>query len=415
VYVWLGSAREESDIAVSRIQGFPSKTRRKNRRPIWSYGEGSAILNLFSRKYWRRVWIIQEILLAQNITVLCGSKEFPWSCIESLSAELDEIEESRIYHHPFAASVRESDAIKLYHQRRSWTKLPPSERSIELWKLLEAHNDIECTDIRDRIFGFLGLIPSTNIPSSPSFVADYSISALELFKYTVNYFSSHLPYTAEHGSNISQLRNYAYLLQSILKLNHLKELVEEELKCYIMSDSSSGFELQNDSYTNFQPCPPMNSQIYRERSSISMYTSTLLLELLPDPTIQSHEYFIPHKHRISLYKGQRSSNRRSPNRQSSGRLLLDPTSLGNLSRHFDRLIESIQQRWAALYQQTRLASQISAAGPEEALSSANVEIERIQGVLRQIEELQTEWDKIKRIADIVKGFRERVEALDASI
>jgi hypothetical protein len=410
VYVWLGSAREQSDIAVSSIQDFPSKTRRKNHRSVWSYEEGSAILNLFSRKYWKRVWIIQEILLAQNITVLCGSKEIPWSCIEFLSAELDEIEESRIYHHPFAASIRGSDAIKLCHQRQSWKKLSPSERSLELWKLLEAHNDIECTDIRDRIFGFLGLIPSTNMPSSSLIAADYSISVLELFRRTVNYFSTHLPYTDEHGSNISQLRNYAYLLQSILKLNHLKELVEEELKCYILLDGSSGFKLQNDPYTNFQPCPPMNSQICRELSSISMYTDTLLLELLPDPTIQPHQDFIPYKHRTYLYQRQRSSNR-----QSSNLLLLDPASLSSLSRHFDRLIENIQQRWTALYQQIRLASQISATSPEEALSSEDAEIERMEEVLRQIEELQAEWDKIQRIGGIVKAMRESVEALDALI
>jgi hypothetical protein len=36
-------------------------------------------------------------------------------------------------------------------------------------------------------------------------------------------------------------------------------------------------------------------------------------------------------------------------------------------------------------------------------------------VLRQIDELQTEWDKLRRVGEIVKAFRARVEELDRRI
>lgn len=46
---------------------------------------------------------------------------------------------------------------------------------------------------------------------------------------------------------------------------------------------------------------------------------------------------------------------------------------------------------------------------------ADAEILRFQDILRQIDELQNEFAKIKRIGEIVKGFRTRVEALDRRV
>jgi len=43
-----------------------------------------------------------------------------------------------------------------------------------------------------------------------------------------------------------------------------------------------------------------------------------------------------------------SSSRAASQASSQGRLLLDPTSLNALAGHFDRLMHSIQQRWAAV-------------------------------------------------------------------
>jgi hypothetical protein len=46
---------------------------------------------------------------------------------------------------------------------------------------------------------------------------------------------------------------------------------------------------------------------------------------------------------------------------------------------------------------------------------ANKEMERLRDILRQCDELQNEFLKIKRIGDIVKGFRARVEDLEKRI
>lgn len=49
---------------------------------------------------------------------------------------------------------------------------------------------------------------------------------------------------------------------------------------------------------------------------------------------------------VALSQHGGSSSRAASQASSQGRLLLDPSSLQALSSHFDRLLHSIQQRWA---------------------------------------------------------------------
>ncbi|KAH3908723.1 biogenesis of lysosome-related organelles complex 1 subunit CNL1 [Parastagonospora nodorum] len=110
-----------------------------------------------------------------------------------------------------------------------------------------------------------------------------------------------------------------------------------------------------------------------------------------------------------------NSSRAASHASSQGRLLLDPTSLQALSAHFDRLMYSIQQRWHYLTQQTQTATQVQYDRAGNAIQMADAEIARFRAILREIDELQTEFDKVRRIGEIVKGFRSRVDRLDRRI
>lgn len=46
---------------------------------------------------------------------------------------------------------------------------------------------------------------------------------------------------------------------------------------------------------------------------------------------------------------------------------------------------------------------------------ADAEIARFHRILREIDELQVEFDKVRRIGEIVKGFKTRVEQLERRI
>lgn len=58
-------------------------------------------------------------------------------------------------------------------------------------------------------------------------------------------------------------------------------------------------------------------------------------------------------------------------------------------------------------------SQSARAGA--AMAAADTEIARFRDILRQIDELEVEFDKVRHIRDIVKGFRSRVEGLERKV
>ncbi|KAH8627563.1 hypothetical protein IG631_17331 [Alternaria alternata] len=121
-----------------------------------------------------------------------------------------------------------------------------------------------------------------------------------------------------------------------------------------------------------------------------------------------------------------NSSRAASHASSQGRLLLDPSSLQALSAHFDRLMYSIQQRWqldsvccstdnGQLTQQTQTATQVQYDRAGNAMQMADAEIARFRAILHEIDELQVEFDKVRRIGEIVKGFKSRVDRLDRRI
>jgi hypothetical protein len=65
-----------------------------------------------------------------------------------------------------------------------------------------------------------------------------------------------------------------------------------------------------------------------------------------------------------------------------------------------------------LTQQTQTATQIQYDRAGNAMQMADAEIARFRSILREIDELQIEFDKVRRIGEIVKGFKARVDYLD---
>ena len=65
-----------------------------------------------------------------------------------------------------------------------------------------------------------------------------------------------------------------------------------------------------------------------------------------------------------------------------------------------------------LTQQTQTATQLQYDRAGNAMQMADAEIARFRSILREIDELQVEFDKVRRIGEIVKGFKARVDYLD---
>jgi hypothetical protein len=73
VLVYLGEASEEANKALAIMNQKPHITECPN-DSLYS----QCLKNLFARKYFTRVWVIQEIALAKDVVLYCGQQKAPW-------------------------------------------------------------------------------------------------------------------------------------------------------------------------------------------------------------------------------------------------------------------------------------------------------------------------------------------------
>ena len=113
--------------------------------------------------------------------------------------------------------------------------------------------------------------------------------------------------------------------------------------------------------------------------------------------------------------GGSSSSRAASLASSQGLLRLDPNSLAQLSRHFDRLLQQIQARLDYLSEQSQMVAQQQYDRAGNAIQIADSEIARFHDIIRQIDELEVDFDRIRHIRDIVRGYRQRIEEMEQEL
>lgn len=123
---------------------------------------GLGLNDILKRKYFRRVWVIQELMLSKQAVFRIGAIEF-WAnhitrkCLQSVDPGWD---------------WSKSGAPWLQHTSSKWI---PSTRKTALYDMLLLAHACESADIRDKLFAILGVVEDHNL------YADYSISAKHLF------------------------------------------------------------------------------------------------------------------------------------------------------------------------------------------------------------------------------------------
>jgi hypothetical protein len=110
-----------------------------------------------------------------------------------------------------------------------------------------------------------------------------------------------------------------------------------------------------------------------------------------------------------------SSSLAASHASSQNLLLLDGPSLIALSQHFNRLMQQIQARLEYLSEQSQMTAQKQYDRMGNAIPVADAEIARFEDILRQIDELEADFDRIRHIRDIVRGYRQTVEDMESEL
>ncbi len=149
VIVWLGEANNGSDFfleSLSRMKGNPKLFQQITEQ------QKATVLHILNRPYWRRVWIIQEIMSGKEISSHCGSKFIDsqcWWAFQQLVGSSD------LRQSPGAAIILQRQLLSRDHLNN-----PHSYQKVALSELLQLclGCESESLDIRDRIYGLVSLI-----------------------------------------------------------------------------------------------------------------------------------------------------------------------------------------------------------------------------------------------------------------
>ncbi|KAF2204156.1 hypothetical protein GQ43DRAFT_365222 [Delitschia confertaspora ATCC 74209] len=198
VVVWLGPDADDSQLASQLLADVASKANiQSNISSIISSGMGkagfAAVVALFERDYWKRLWVVQEVFNGKNIMVYCGSSNLPWDTYKAASQVF--WSHKGALDHYFPGGSYHGNGGLTYSQVLAYQgpgSLPDIHSLRELGEesllaVMRACRRKLSADARDKVFGILGLLPAE---IRNEFPVDYSLSTREVYINVVDFLLS---------------------------------------------------------------------------------------------------------------------------------------------------------------------------------------------------------------------------------
>jgi hypothetical protein len=177
---------------------------------LFDAGYWGAIAALFERTYWSRIWIVQEYLLAVDLTLYCGSHTISGSDFQEIVGIMERtimfrkmgILEDRLsaWAKSCLTRVGNSPGLKISRYRSSWGRGSFGQRT--LIRLLEISRNSKSSDSHDRVYAILGL--AIDVPSD-TIQIDYNRSIFKLKMDVVWLYHTKLGASREMVSETCQL------------------------------------------------------------------------------------------------------------------------------------------------------------------------------------------------------------------
>ncbi|CZR53721.1 uncharacterized protein PAC_03601 [Phialocephala subalpina] len=151
----------------------------------------ATILKLFSKTYWTRLWIIQELVLTRHIMLRIGKYDINWNDLVPFFARPPDITSGcKFSRYSVWNRLQGATPVKILQQRRdhqSWShgRFDTMDVYKSLFDVFQAYKDALCLDIRDKVFGLRGLSAMCCQKASP---VDCSRSAAEICEGLVDHY-----------------------------------------------------------------------------------------------------------------------------------------------------------------------------------------------------------------------------------
>lgn len=194
VLVWLGLSADNSDlvfdhasVVIDRCASISERFVDENQLPSFKLPDVThplwhAVGDLLGRRWFTRLWVIQEVVLASNVIVACGSKRITWHLLGQLAGEITRIglcaaaRGNRIPNPHRSDGFGAIESIDILRKQYKDRMTPPNPYGFLGIVGLGREKDV--TEPVDRIYGLLGL---ANDSVRKSIKIDYSKEHREKF------------------------------------------------------------------------------------------------------------------------------------------------------------------------------------------------------------------------------------------
>lgn len=130
--------------------------------------DASRLFAFIRRRYWQRLWTVQELSLARHLAFLCGSFQFSQSDVESI-AEIDVSEALD------ADSLQGFLALNSLLTNQSW------QSGLTLEQLWYGTMAKRCVNEKDHVYGILGMANQELLKQYLLLTSDYDLPIADLF------------------------------------------------------------------------------------------------------------------------------------------------------------------------------------------------------------------------------------------
>jgi hypothetical protein len=154
VVVWLGEEADNSAALfdfLNRSTAAGATQRSQTSNQIDSRTFWTSFKRLCQREYWKRVWIVQEVILARKLEILFGDKRMPWATLESACLKPEKMPSIRFAANKACRRSINTSNFGLFIRQRA------SKQRKSLLELVRVYANSESTDPRDAIYGLIGL------------------------------------------------------------------------------------------------------------------------------------------------------------------------------------------------------------------------------------------------------------------
>jgi hypothetical protein len=176
---------------------------------------------------------VQEILLANDVTVRCGSAQVSWRKIQHFVSDFQRMSVRGLSTVMLNASnISYSPAAVMVRAKSRWNGTPQP-----LAKLLGLYRHQQATDIRDKVYALLGLADD-----SASMEIDYDIHPKALLIQTIWHANTSLTTVTNPKSSMQHAMRFASMMSELLDVR----CAEEDL--FFHTSLARGDKINNDAY-----------------------------------------------------------------------------------------------------------------------------------------------------------------------